>query len=100
MRQRTSRPCSLSQPVSYSEGKKTLGKLVLSALQNPTLVAFEAPEIIGSQFLRDKLAALLLAVEGVAGDHTAFQGPLGQLAEQGLESGNFITLFFDGFLRD
>src|SRR2546422_5751313 len=38
-RQRTSRPCSLVQPVSCSEGKKIFGELGLSTLQNAALVA-------------------------------------------------------------
>src|SRR5438477_1231083 len=76
-RQRTNRPCSLAQPVSYSQEKKSFGQFDLSPLQNAALVALESPEIIGSQFLSNETAALLLTVESVGGDHTAFQRRFG-----------------------
>src|SRR6266496_750304 len=76
-RQRTKRPCSLLQPESYAPEKKSFGQFDLSPLQNAALVAFESPEIIGSQFLGDETAAFLLAVQGVGGDQTAFQRRFG-----------------------
>jgi len=45
--------------------KKILGELCLGALQNAALVAFEAPEIIGPQILREEAAGLLLALNRV-----------------------------------
>ena len=68
-------------------------------LQNPALVAFEAQEVVGPQFLSDERRTRLLAVEGVGGDQAARQRPLGEFPEQGLEGRNFIALFLDGFLR-
>src|SRR6266704_5429224 len=98
MRQRTKRPCSLSQPVSYSGGKKTLRQPDLRPLQDAALIAFEAPDIIGSQFLSDKAAGLLLALDRIGGDETAFKCPLGQLLQQRFESRNFVALFLDRLL--
>src|SRR2546426_11210602 len=97
-RQRTSRPCSLVQPVSCSEGKKIFGELDLSPLQNAVLVAFEAEEIIGPQFLSDEAGGLLLTMERIGGNEAAFQRPFGQFIEQGFDSGDFIALFLDGLL--
>ena len=67
-------------------------------LQNAALVAFEAKEIIGPQFLRDEAGALRLTRAGIGGNQTAFQRPFGQLLEQRLKGGNFIALFLEGLL--
>src|SRR5437899_1072380 len=99
-RQRTNRPCSLLQPESYSPEKKSFGQFDLSPLQNAALVALESPEIIGSQFLSHEATALLLAVQGVGGDQTAFERRFGQFLEQGLNGRNFVALFLDGLLGD
>src|SRR2546426_12456407 len=97
-RQRTSRPCSLVQPVSCSEGKKIFGELGLSTLQNAALVAFEAKEIIGPQFLSNEARTLLLTMQGVGANQAAFQRPFGQFIEQRLDGRNLITLFLDRLL--
>ncbi len=70
----------------------------MGALQNAALVAFEAPEIIGPQILRDEAAGLLLALDGIGGNETAFQRPFGQFQQQRLERWNLVALFLDGLL--
>jgi len=67
---------------------KNLGEPGLGPLQNAALVAFEVKEIIGPQFLSDEAAALLLTMEGISSNQTAFQRPFGQLLEQRLKGGN------------
>jgi len=54
-------------------GKKLLGQLDLSPLQHPALVAFEAKELIGPQFLGDEARTLLLAMRRIGCDQTALQ---------------------------
>ena len=75
-RQRTKRPCSLVQPVSASAGKKSFGQLGLRPFQNAALVALEAKEIIGPQFLGDEARRLLLTMQRVGGKAGCPPAPL------------------------
>lgn len=65
-------------------GKKIFGESLLRLLQNATLVAFEPPEVIRAQVLRDQAAGLLLALHGIGRDQGALQRAFGQLAQQRL----------------
>ena len=72
-RQRCSRPCSLLQPVSYSQGKKILRQLHLGPFQNAFLITFEAEQIIGPALLSKVAGGLLLTLHGIGSDHAALQ---------------------------
>src|SRR5579859_356045 len=98
MRQRTKRPCSLLQPVSYSEEKKIFGEPFLRLLQNAALIALKPPEIIAAQILSDQAAGLLLALHGIGRDQAAFQRTLGQLAQQRLQGWDFVAFLLNGLL--
>src|ERR1041384_7613105 len=98
MRQRTKRPCSLIQPVSYSEGKKIFGESFLCLLQNAALIALKPPEIIPAQNLSNEAAGLLLALHGISRDQAAFQRTLRQLAQQRLQGWDFVAFLINGLL--
>ena len=73
------------------------GQQPLGFFQHPALVAFEAPEIIGPQFLGDESRALLLIVEGVPGDEAASQ--VGQRLQERFERRYLVALFLNRHLR-
>src|SRR6266481_4030817 len=79
MRRRSSRWWPFSQLASFSGGKKGFaGQQALGLFEYSTLVAFEAEEVIGSQFLSNKTATFLLAGLAItattAAQHLAVNG--------------------------